>query len=112
MSFIEHIQIPLVDFPAPILTAGFPMACRGTKNQFANKPRGLWPIQDNRRNCLKKTQIFGGETFLPAFSPQKFFLTLQQIALQMSSTLTLMRLFTLIMIVVLDFLKCHSLLAN
>ena len=49
------------------------MVCRGTKNQFANKPRGLWPIRDNRRNRLEKTQIFGGGTFLPPFSPKKTF---------------------------------------
>ena len=52
----------------------------------------------------QKDANFWGWNFFASFFPQNiFFLTLQQIALQMSSTLTLMRLFTLIMIVVSDF---------
>ena len=52
----------------------------------------------------RKDANFWGWNFFAPFFPQKiFFLTLQQIALQMSSTLTLMRLFTLIMMVVSDF---------
>ena len=46
-------------------TAGLAIYCSRTKNQFANKPRGLRPIQDNGRDCLKKTQFRGVGPFCP-----------------------------------------------
>ena len=60
----------------------------------------------NPRQPLRLSQkdtIFWGWNQSSSLSPKNYFLTLQNMTLQISSTLTLMRLFTLIPMVVLDF---------
>ena len=88
----EHSPHPLAswDYPALItplplvgLTAGLPVLCSCTKNQFAKIPRGLRRIRDHRWKALEKAHLNGGGThFLKLFFGDLFFLTPQKLTFQ------------------------------